>query len=408
MRRIIGSPSLPLIRIWDSGWIAELPGNRRQACIYARPTVALRLSRALGPLLLAAHAWDASFARLIPALNVGCDTLTIYPDPHPETNTVDGYVQRSGSGESWSSIRNGSGTSADDSSTALGVYLLASSNPLYPWYLLRRSVLLFDTSPLGAGATVQSADLYLWCTLSATGLGDTTVDVVSAVTQYNTQLVTADYYYTNFGTTPFSQVLVSNLSTGQYNAFSFNSSGKSYINVTGITRIGLRLGWDTVDYFGGTWSAGAGTAASFYSADNADLTNDPKLVITYTPGIMDKYMATQAAVNASSQIALFSDLALSSSANVQAQSSLSVEQSVSMTASANVSAASSIEVQITETKSLSSNASVGASSLLTVYPIIDKQASTTANVNAVCSIEVTQFVLPADRGFRTGTRYRKI
>ena len=69
----------------------------------------------LKPLWYLLHFWDLSTS-IQPALNCGFDTLTVYPDAGTGNTTVDGYVFRSASNNTWTDIRTGAGTHASLSS----------------------------------------------------------------------------------------------------------------------------------------------------------------------------------------------------------------------------------------------------------------------------------------------------
>ena len=88
-------------------------------------------------------------------------TGTFYPDAHTESSSVDGWVSaEEGEGVSWSTIRNHIGTYANDSSTTASI-TLASHGTTNEWYILRRGIVLFDTSSLPDDAVITSATLSL-------------------------------------------------------------------------------------------------------------------------------------------------------------------------------------------------------------------------------------------------------
>lgn len=99
-----------------------------------------RLYHQVLPLWKAAHAWDQFVANpLVPALNVGFDTLQQYPDSDPETTTTDGWLARDGVDESWATIRAGAGSSVLDTVGSQNIISIRSFTTSNGWNELVRS-----------------------------------------------------------------------------------------------------------------------------------------------------------------------------------------------------------------------------------------------------------------------------
>ena len=218
-----------------------------------------------------------------PKLNFsfGFDTLTVYPDADAETNTVDGFASRTATG-SFSVCRTGSGASAN--SVAQYIWTgFGCSSTAGVWNNFYRAFTYFNTSSLTSYATISDAvlSLYPYSTYFVKTLLNQSYSLVSATSASDTNIVSADYLYTNFGTTLFAPAFDVASIAVSYNDFVFNSDGINAISLSGITRIGHRLEADRTGT-APSWSSGKAVRAAMNSADYTGTTTDPKLVITYT------------------------------------------------------------------------------------------------------------------------------
>ncbi len=218
-------------------------------------------------------------------------TLTVFPDPgKPGTTSVDGDIGTNGM-STYAAARS-TADCTDCSGSTLGTTENSCTKLASPCNQLSCSVirflLNFDTSALGAGATITAATLSVTPSLIAR---DDHADFVRVVTNggaSNNDYSTSDYG--TFGTTAQSNdVNVSSMSAGTYVDFTLNATGLSNINKTGITKFALRCGMDInntaptpADSDCATNSAD-GTIVFYNSADTSGTGSDPKLVITYTP-----------------------------------------------------------------------------------------------------------------------------
>lgn len=209
-------------------------------------------------------------------------TLTVYPDAGTGSTTVDGYAHRTGVNEVFSTIRGGAGNGSADTGSQDVQPALAASVTLDQFSTLRRGIAHFDTSSLGAGATISSAvlSLYLQVASTANALGNMTVHIASATTAANNDIVNADY--SARGTTTFANIAQASLSTSAYNDFTLNASGITNVSLTGISKFSVQSDWDINNSFTGTWVISSSTFVAFSAADIAGTTEDPKLVVTYT------------------------------------------------------------------------------------------------------------------------------
>lgn len=206
-------------------------------------------------------------------------TTTFHSDQNPETTSVDGYAERSVTSETWSTIRSGAGTLSDDSDVYLQVRITAHASTSNRFILIDRSKLLFDTSSIGSSKLITDASLDLTAIVGADDFG-LYLSIVSCTTASNTSLATSDYNVSTFGSTKFAtDYLISSITDGVQFSMSLNSSGKSNINQTGISKFGLMLNKDA-ENSAPTWAASYDTRLLIYSAEQAD-PDYPGLTVTY-------------------------------------------------------------------------------------------------------------------------------
>lgn len=292
-----------------------------------------RLFYAFYPLWLVFHIWDTLFAnKWNPALNLGFDTLTVYPDADPETTTVDGSMYRAGVNETLAVIRAGSATLVLPSTTVENIVGLHASSTTNQYSDLERSLFLFDTSTLASIANIESALFSFWATSKSNGLGSFVTYLCSSNPASNTNIVNADF--STLGTTSYGTIDYASVTTGAYSGLSLNSSGMSAINKGGITKLGLKLDWDILNSFTGTWVSTEVSRIIAYFADQTGTTNDPKLVVTYSGVSASPSVSPSASQSPSSSVSPSSSASASLSPSASVSPSISPSASVSPSASA--------------------------------------------------------------------------
>lgn len=227
-----------------------------------------------------------SFAREPDALHVMFTTTTVYPDPNPETTSVDGTANQSytiGSGATFATIRAAAGNGSDPTSASIYPAGLFTDNVTNQYRNLYRSIFLFDTSSIGAGQTVSAAVL----SLLGDGKGDDAtaitpdINIVASTPASNTDIVNGDY--TQLGATAFATAITfAGYSTSAYNDFTLNASGIAGVVVTGVSKFGARNdNYDRANSAPATWTSLTDHYFSCKFADVAGTTSDPKLVVTH-------------------------------------------------------------------------------------------------------------------------------
>ena len=215
---------------------------------------------------------------------VAADTLTRYPDPHPESSTADGWVRvydRAG----WAAAHDATDGDASGDTDA-DLYAIEIGRISSTQYYLWRSFFLFDTSSLSSGATVSDAVLSLYGSGSGNLFAGLAANVYSASPASNTAIGTADF--DQVGSTAFcdTSIAFSSWATG-YNAFPFNASGLAAVSKTNVSKFSCReANKDAANV--DTGSAGqpspAHIACKFAEDATAANGKDPKLVVTFTLG----------------------------------------------------------------------------------------------------------------------------
>lgn len=216
------------------------------------------------------------------------DTLTAYPDPNPETTTVDGTVHYGtvGTGTSWSSHHDSTTGSPSDDGTGTGGYqgkwIYADA---YPFWRIMRGFFLFDTSSLGSSATISAAtgSLYFSGTIRNNWNNGTYSKYTwcASTPASNTSLAAGDF--DNVGTTHFvTDIAISALTQDTYNVFTMNASGLAAIDKVGVSKFAVRLNWDIDNSSPPSSFNDNGDGGVVLLADTAGTSSDPKLIVTYT------------------------------------------------------------------------------------------------------------------------------
>lgn len=216
----------------------------------------------------------------------GASTLTVYPDPHPEGDTVDGRAGRNAV-ESWANMRTGAG----DTSTATGTDCQCSISKASgtDWQGFHRSILLYDTSDLG-GDLIDSATMELTASSKPDNFTGS-VAMVQSTPASNTNIVNADY--TQVGTTrQASDLTISGITANSvaYNPFVLIAAGLASISKTSITKFGIRIISEIDDDEPADGENDETSRVVWLSADNSGTTIDPKLVVLHTTPFVPKLM----------------------------------------------------------------------------------------------------------------------
>ena len=293
--RIQDDPA-PIREIWPNVIVYE-DEHQRRAVFRTHDKFSKRLYYAFRPLWWLLHYWDLLIAdRWLPQWSYGFATLTLYPSPAAAAN-FDGYIDSVGS--PWSAVRNGANLVSTQTFSRL---VLESS-----WYTdvseydLTRCWLRFNTSinNILVNATIQDGKIELRrfaYTTDDPSRSDVAWFYSSTIPQGETQLDPA--YWSAFGTTQVATnenfSLWNQLPTS-YVGPTLNQAGRQAVNATGITGYCIRCEADV-------WNQTPASISQmqWHAADQSGTTNDPRLVLTYTPAetITASFIAAAAAVYA--------------------------------------------------------------------------------------------------------------
>lgn len=250
---------------------------------FVRNEYALRLQKVFYPIWIIFHTWDMLIANnFCPQLNLGFDTLTVYPDTGTGRTTVDGLLQRyNSSGESWSSIRSGKGTRADPSASQDNFILMFSDETSNYFRYLNRSIFLFDTSSLTSVATISSSVISLYGTGKTDNLSTSpNIDIYTSTPSTDNNLQNSDFSQIGTTSQTGSPITYASWNTSAYNDFTFNATGIGNISKTGISKFGARNANYDVSGTTPNWISQTSSGIKGYYSDNGS--NKPKLVVTYT------------------------------------------------------------------------------------------------------------------------------
>lgn len=254
-----------------------LPTRRNH--YFVRNEYALRLQKVFYPIWITFHIWDI-ITRPIPQLNLGFDTLTVYPGSNGTDDPVDGDIRLSGQDETFSNMRStASGTSVNLTYTAISICVLSSStNNQYA--RIYRGIAMYDTSGLTADATISSVVNSVYGSYKTSGFStNPDLHVAQGNAASSTTLAVGDYAQSNHGTTSFGSKSYATYSDSSYNDITFNTSGIAAVSKTGLTKLSYQSSWDITNT-PPTWADNKGAFLEFRQSNAG--TNKPKLVVTYT------------------------------------------------------------------------------------------------------------------------------
>tara|TARA_Y100000310_G_scaffold328215_1_gene395990 strand:- start:16868 stop:17602 length:735 start_codon:yes stop_codon:yes gene_type:complete len=164
-----------------------------------------------------------------------------FPDPHPETNTVDGIVTDwNAGGRNWTTAVNAAGTGSNDTGAGgAGIFIAEwKAHVNSTWLEIYRGIFLFLTSDLGSDI-ISSGTFSVKVSAKTNTAGTIALNVYSSNPNSNNVLRGLDY--STLGTTDFSTTIAyASISTSAYNDFALNASGLAAIDPASVTKLGTR------------------------------------------------------------------------------------------------------------------------------------------------------------------------
>jgi hypothetical protein len=218
--------------------------------------------------------------------------LVTNPDADPETSSVDGYLYSSGTNEAWATLHDDATANfVSDNASALTVEVEAGTTTGW-WNKIARTVLVFDTSSIPAGAVITDVKLTLVQYSKGNSFsGD--IDIVEMTTGPSAgddDLVSGDFNITNFavGTVLASKAISAISGSTDFTLSDGGSFGFISISTGGRCALGVLVSHDTDDT-PPTWSSGGRDYVFFRSAEYGS--DKPTLTVTYT--VTEKVVVTE-------------------------------------------------------------------------------------------------------------------
>jgi hypothetical protein len=146
----------------------------------------------------------------------------------------------------------------------------------------RKSFMRFDTSSLGAGATITAASLHFYA--SSVSLSGTPTLTVYTISNWPPAVNTTDYN----GGSVLCTITAASLSGAGYKTCTIASGAFSQISKTGFTNIRIQLPNPPANYSAGTW-----TSQFYIQSGTSDSTTNPYLSITTATGGARLIMVTE-------------------------------------------------------------------------------------------------------------------
>lgn len=192
----------------------------------------------------------------------------------------------SGSGVSWSTLRNAAGnTVIKNASSNSGVLFIRADTGTNNWRNNIRSMYSFVVTGIGSDDII-SASLMLHGNGSKSGTLDISpvLNVYEANPNDPSDIVAADYGIANFETTPFTDSPISYASWDEndYNSFALNTAGRAFV-ADGTITFGVRDQTYDVSGTNPNWQSGSGLnrAIGIHFMAQSGTSEDPKLVVEH-------------------------------------------------------------------------------------------------------------------------------
>jgi len=220
---------------------------------------------------------------------VGATLGSYYPNYHPETVSVDGWARQTygtGSGETFATIQAAAGSDANSENDGQDYndVSISSDTGSGNYYILRRSIFLFDTSAL-SGKTIVAASFSVHGMVKENALGWSgsrmALALVSSAPASDTAIASGDY--DSLGSTRYADdIPYSSWNAEGRTEWDLNAAGLAAINKTGVTKLGLRIAAD-LDNDPGAWLSAVSSYIKFYYSEYGDHTTyAPRLSVYYT------------------------------------------------------------------------------------------------------------------------------
>jgi len=216
-------------------------------------------------------------------LNTACSGTSgvdCFPDPNPETTSVDGIAFRDVTSETFSTIRTSAGNGSDDVSGSTQSLRLRASTTTNQYNLMIRGYFLFDTSNIADSNTIDSATFSLFGSTPDVHNFGGEASMIATSPSSNTAIASGDYLNITY-TRQASDILDTSWSTIAYNNWTLNATGLGNVSKTGVSKFGTVTSWD-MDNTAPTWSSSGADTFTTFHAEETGTTKDPKLNVIHS------------------------------------------------------------------------------------------------------------------------------
>lgn len=220
-------------------------------------------------------------SKIVPG-KVGQTTSTFYPDPNVESTSVDGHAFYDAGSGTFATFRAATANVVSDSAATVQATILATSASTDNYNDMGWGMFLFDTSAIPDTDTISSATISLWPTFVQ---NEHSANLVIGMTSgswpaSNTAIAAGDYQgaFTNVTTEVITRVSIGSIATGTYQNFALTNL--TLLSKTGVSKFGTTDHY-VFDNTAPTWVASKTSQLIITSADTADTTSDPKLVVVH-------------------------------------------------------------------------------------------------------------------------------
>ncbi len=170
---------------------------------------------------------------------------------------------------------------------AVGAWVhVANSGTTNLWNSLQRGILLFDTSAISDGDTIDTATLSIAASGTKIDANNNApnIDIYTSTPASNSNLVGGDFTQIGSTSQTGSPITYANwvATDGTYNNFTFNAIGRGNVSKTGLSKFGTRNANFDVAATAPIWAVDATMSFQGYQADQAGTANDPKLVVVHS------------------------------------------------------------------------------------------------------------------------------
>lgn len=219
----------------------------------------------------------------------GCVVDTFFPDPDPETTTVDGVVGQTQASGAWTNLVTGVGSFARDNIDVgenFPIYADTGTGADPDFETLYRGIHLYDTASIPDANTITAATISLFGKAKTSTLFAPEIAIYLSAPASNTALANGDFDSGDFNVrnaTKQSDVITNaNWSTTAYNVFTLNATGLGNISKTGITKFGCKETTKDDPDTAPTFATSSIARLLANTSEFTGTTQDPKLEVTHS------------------------------------------------------------------------------------------------------------------------------